>query len=111
MSGFNCNKVLPNKLIIDSIDDYLYEICLCHHSVSDRTKRSNINSPKLTFIVLLFNLILSFLTNFTDDETTLILLTNFGHYNGIKFFANMEVILVSSRDRQWTDLQGVEGGG
>ena len=95
MPGFNCNKVLPNELVIDSIDDYLYEIGLCHHLVSDRTKRSNINSPKLIFIVLLFNLILSFLPNFTDDETTLILLTDFGHYNGIKFFVNIQIILIS----------------
>ena len=94
MSGFNCDKVLPNELVIDSIDDYLYEIGLCHHSVSDRTKRSNINSPKLAFIVLLLKLILSFMSNFTDDETTLILLTDFGHYNGIKFFTNIEVILI-----------------
>ena len=84
MSGFNCNKVLPNKLIIESIDDFLYEIGLCHQSVNDRTKRSKINSPKLIFTVLSFQWIVSMASLFTDDETTLILLTDVGHYQGIK---------------------------
>ena len=96
MSEFDCNKLLPKELVVESIDDFLYEIGLCHQSVSERTKRPKINSPKLIFTVLSFSLILSILTSFIEDETTLLLLMDIGHFEGIKFFMNMEIITFSS---------------
>ena len=96
MPSFDCNKVMPNNMIIESIVDVLYEIGLCHQSVSDRIKRSKINSPKLIFTVLSVNIFVSILANFTDDETTLLLLMDIGHYEGIKFFMNMDIIIVTS---------------
>ena len=35
MSSININKVLPPNMAIDSIDNILYTICLCHHSVRE----------------------------------------------------------------------------
>ena len=96
MSAFDCNKVLPNELIVKSIDDFLYEIGLCHQSVSDRTKRSKIDSPKLIFSVLSFQCIISMASLFTDDETTLILLTDVGHYHEIKAMIDTIIIMITS---------------
>ena len=114
MPRIDCNKVLPKELVIETIDNFLYEIGLCHQSVSDRTKRSKINSPKLIFTVLSVNLLVSILANFTDDETTLVLLMDFGRYEGIKFFMNMEIITVTCMALfnhlvySWNHKQGIE---
>ena len=96
MSAFNCNEVLPNGLRVESIDDFLYEIGLCHQSVSDRTKRSKIDSPKLIFAVLSFQLIGSMATLLTDDETTLLLLTDIGRPLNLKVLINPLLISITS---------------
>ena len=96
MSAFDCNKVLPNDMIVKSIDDFLYEIGLCHQSVNDRTKRSKINSPKLISTVLSFQWIVSMASLFTNDETLLILLTDVGHFQGIKVNAAIAFMLLLS---------------
>ena len=101
-------------MVIESIDDFLYEIGLCHQSVRERTKRSKINSPKLIFAVLLVNLIRIILANSTDDETTLLLLADIGHLDGMKFFANISHFSLSSMVvfnqliYNWNHKRGIE---
>ena len=89
MSRIHCNHVLPKELAIESIEDILYSIGLCQDSVKDPPKRPAINNPKFITTFLVITLMMKVVSHFTDDELTLILLTQFGHYLGIKTYINL----------------------
>ena len=95
MSDIDCNKVLPQELAIKSIEDILYSIGLSQHSVKDQAKRSPINNPKFitTFVFVLT--IMKVLSLLTDEEMTLLLLTEYSHYLGIKIYININIIFLS----------------
>ena len=96
MVGIKVERVLPPELTVDSIDDILYSIGLSHESVRDRPKRSTIHNPILIFVVVFTQLITKIMTYFNDDEWTLLLLADFGHYLGIKYTISNDLIIVSS---------------
>ena len=93
MSTIQTNKHLPPELCIESIDDILYSIGLCHHSVKDRPKRSKIQNPVLITIVLLTNILMRIVSNATDNETILLLMGDFLHYVEIKEYLNNLALL------------------
>ena len=97
MPNIESNKRLPPELCIQSIDDILYSIGLCHHSVRDRPKRSVINKPIIILIVLLLQIPMRTISNYTDDETILLLTADSGHYinRAIKEYINIMSILLS----------------
>jgi hypothetical protein len=64
MSSFDANKVLHPSEAIESIDDILYSIGLCHQSVRECPKRSRLHSPSLIAgVVLLYIIKRPFLLN------------------------------------------------
>ena len=96
MSGIQTDRVLPPELCIQSIDDILYSIGLCHDSVRDRPKRSVIHHPMGITIFLSIHVLTCIVSNTTDDETILLLTSDLGHYMGIKGITNLMVIMLSS---------------
>ena len=65
---FDPNKVLPPEQSIDSIDDILYSIGLCHQSVRECPKRSRLYSPSLIAGITLFQMTLRLLSFLDDSE-------------------------------------------
>ena len=95
MANIQPNKLLPPELCIQSIDDILYSIGLCHHSIRDRPKRSVINKPIIILIVLLLQIPMRTISNYTDNETIYLLTADSGHYMAIKEYVNIMSILLS----------------
>ena len=95
MARIDCNKVLPQELTIESIEDVLYYIGLSHHSVRDPPKRPKINNPKFITTFVFVVMIMKVVSQFTDDEITLVLLTEYSHYLGIKIYLNINTIFLS----------------
>ena len=60
MCRIQTDRVLPPELCIQSIDDILYSIGLCHHSVREIPERSLINKPLIITIV--------FIIQFADES-------------------------------------------
>ena len=95
MSNIQTNRVLPPELSIESIDDILYSIGLCHHSVREIPKRSVINNPLLIALVLIILILMRIVSNKTEDKIILLLTADVGQYMGIKEFLNPVLILFS----------------
>ena len=89
------NKVLLPNMAIDSIEDILFSIGLCHQSVKDGTKRSLFFNPKLILFIVINNLFMQTMSVFTDDEFTHLLLNELGHGIGISFFNSILNIIFS----------------
>ena len=114
MSRIDCNHVLPQELTIESIEDVLYYIGLSQHSVREQPKRPTINNPIFitTFVTIL--LIMKVVSQFTDDELTLVLLTQFGHYMNVKIYINLcfvflsLILLFAEANYYRNDKQGVK---
>ena len=82
-------------MAIDSIDDILYSIGLCHHSVREDKKRSAINSPKIILFVVISTMIMQTISLFTDNEFTHLLLNELSLGMGIAFYASCLIIILS----------------
>ena len=95
MSRIQTNRVLPSELCIQSIDDILYSIGLCHHSVRDRPKRSVINKPIIVLIFVLIQIPMRIVSNTTDNEMILLLTADMGHYVTFKEYINIMSILLT----------------
>ena len=95
MSRIQTDRVLPPELSIQSIDDILYSIGLCHHSVRERPKRSFINHPLLIAIVMVLQIVMRTISNTTDNKTILILTADSCHYLTIKEYVNTMSTLLS----------------
>ena len=95
MSGIDCNEVIPQELAIESIEDILYYIGLSQHSVRDPPKRPTINNPKFLSMFVFVVMIMRVASQFTDDEITLVLLTEYSHYLGIKIYLNINTLFLS----------------
>ena len=95
MSRIQTDRVLPPELCIQSIDDILYSIGLCHHSVRDRPKRSVINKPLIITIVLIIQVLLRIVSNKTENKLIILLTADLGHLIGIKEHFNTISVLVS----------------
>ena len=95
MSRIQINRVLPQELCIQSIDDILYSIGLCHHSVRDRPKRSLINKPLIITMVNLIQLVFRIVTITTGDKLILRLTADVGHLIGVKQFLSMAIINIT----------------
>ena len=64
MSRIQTDRVLPPELCIQSIDDILYSIGLCHHSVREMPKRSVIDKPLLIALLLIKGMPVESITTF-----------------------------------------------
>ena len=95
MVSINPNKVLPPNMAIDSIDNILYSIGLCHHSVRKGAKRLTLHSPKLILFIVIINVVTQTISIFTDDEFTHLLLYDLGHGIGITFYSSIMMIILS----------------
>ena len=95
MSRIQTNRVLPSELSIQSIDDILYSIGLCHYSVRDRPKRSVINKPIIVLIFVLIQIPMRIVSNTTDNEMILLLTADMGHYVTFKEYINIMSILLT----------------
>ena len=101
-------------MAIDSIEDVLYSIGLCHHSVREGTKRSLFYDPKLILFIVINNLFMQNMSFFTDDEFTHLLLNELGHGIGISFFNSISMIIVclmtlfSQSVYYWNHKRGIE---
>ena len=93
MSLLKTSKLLPPELRINTIDDILYSIGLCDHSVAETPKRSRLHNPLLITMILLFNILMRIVSNTSDNKTLLILTGDFGHYIGIKEYQDIFMIL------------------
>ena len=89
MSGIQTDRVLPPELCIQSIDDILYSIGLCHHSVREIPERSVINKPLIITIVNIIMLMFRFVSITTDNKLIILLTADLGHLIGVKEFLNM----------------------
>ena len=87
------NKVLPEEVVISSVDDLLYEIGLCLTSVRERPKRRAIDSP---VVIAVFNLVylIQRITSITFEcnHDQLLYLGDFGHYLGSKHYNLMLIV-------------------
>ena len=95
MTKIQVKKYLPPQLWIETIDDILYSIGLCHHSVRETSKRSVLNRPLIITISLIIQILLRAVSNKTDNKTILQLTADFGHYMAIKEYVNTMFILFS----------------
>src|SRR5690242_3174553 len=95
MVVIKCDKCLPPELCVDSIDDILYSIGLCHQSVRDRPKRSAINNPIVIFIVVFTQIITKIMAFFTENPIILSFLAEFGSPVGMKFVYSTILINLS----------------
>ena len=114
MSRIDCNKVLPRELAIEDIEDILYSIGLSHQSVSDEPKRSPINNPKFIITFVFVVTIMKVVSQFTDDELTLLLLTEYSHYLRIKIYITINIVflalivLFAEVNYFWNEWRGVK---
>ena len=95
MSRIQIDRVLPPELCIQSIDDILYSIGLCHHSVREEPKRSVINKPLIITIVIIIQLLLRIISNTTDNKLIILFTADLGHLIGIRELVNILLILAS----------------
>ena len=98
MCRIQTDRVLPPELCIQSIDDILYSIGLCHHSVREIPERSLINKPLIITIVLIIQLMLRIVSNTTDIKLIILFTYSIlfiGHLIGIKELFNITFALIS----------------
>ena len=95
MSRIQTDRVLPPELCIQSIDDILYSIGLCHHSVRDRPERSLINKPLIILLVNIITLLLRTVANTTDDKLVILLTADVGYLIGVKEHLNMAIVITT----------------
>ena len=57
MAKINSNELLPQELVIDSVDNHLYRIGLCLQNNNTNKKRNFIYKPIVVLIVILFHFI------------------------------------------------------
>ena len=95
MNNFNPNQCLSPHLAIRGVDDILYEYGISLTSVSEGTKRSRINNPKLIFFVLIIQIVKSIviLMTYNNDIQSLQILGDIGVYFGIRTLWSLLVIL------------------
>ena len=94
MSRIRTDRVLPPELCIQSIDDILYSIGLCHHSVREIPERSLINKPLIITIVLIIQSLMRIVANTTDNKLIILLTADVGYLIGIKEHFNITDILI-----------------
>ena len=95
MDSVNLNQALPPELRIASIDEILYSIGLCHHSVREHPKRSPIHNPFAIAFVVSFVMLIKTISIFTNDLLVLSLLAEFTHHIGIKLYMNIMIVIIS----------------
>ena len=94
MSSIRVDRRLPPELSIQSIDDILYSIGLCHSSVREDPKRSKLHNPIVIAIIEFIHLLMKFISILTDDEKLLSILDDFTHLIGFKlYFIVMLIVL------------------
>ena len=93
MSRIQTDRVLPPELTIESIDDILYSIGLCHHSVREIPKRSVINKPLIITLLIITQFLLRVISNTTKNKEIILLTADIGHFMGIKELINHIFIL------------------
>ena len=87
MEELDPNKLLPSDMVIEGVDDILYDIGLSLTSVREnQKKRMFIYNPRLLFAINIFILVTKLACLFIDDsnEFVLKLLGEGGQYYGIK---------------------------
>ena len=95
MSIIQTDRVLPPQLCIESIDDILYSIGLCHHSVREIPKRSVINNPLLIALVLIIQILMRIVSNNSENKIILLLTAEVYHFINLKQFLNPVISLLS----------------
>jgi len=90
MDTIDVNKVLPNNLILNSVETHLYRIGLCptdYHYI----KPNRLHNPLLIFIVCLLSIFknINSLLLSEENERLLIISGDFSHYLGIKTHYNI----------------------
>ena len=95
MSRILTDRVLPPELCIQSIDDILYSIGLCHHSVKEIPKRSVINNPVIILFVNIITLLLRIVANKTDNKLVIILTADVGYLIGIKGLLSIVFVIIT----------------
>ena len=95
MCRIQTDRVLPPELCIQSIDDILYSIGLCHHSVREIPERSLINEPLIITIVIIIQLLFRIVANTTDNKLIILFTADVGYLIEVKEFGNIIVILAS----------------
>ena len=95
MEDFNPDLLLPQELIIDSVDEHLYRIGLCLTPNRQNTRRSLIFRPILITMVFIIFLFLRIASIFTDNRQILLLLGDVGHLFEMRISASILFILTS----------------
>ena len=114
MALININKVLPLNMAIDSIEDVLYSIGLCHQSVREGNERSAYNSPKLISFVLITDILMQIISFFTDDEIIHLMLNELSLGMGIASYVSVIIIILalmvlfSQSVYYWNHKRGIE---
>ena len=96
MSGHKLDQALPEQLAIKSIDDILFEIGLCHHSVRETPNRNPLNRPTLILTVVSTEILMRTVSHFTDDNFILMITGEFAQYQSFKEVFNIGSIILSS---------------
>ena len=85
MEELDANKLLPSDMVIEGVDDIIYDIGLLLTSVRDhQKKRKFIHNPRMLLIINTFMLLNKLSCLFIDDDFVLKLLGESGQYYGIK---------------------------
>ena len=97
MADIVLNKRLPNKLVIESVDDILYRIGLTLTSSQNQIKRSFIFNPTFIFIYVSIYAIKEFVIFLLNEENDFVfkLIGSHGHLLGVRQHISMSIILFS----------------
>ena len=101
MEELDPNKLLPSNMVIEGVDDILYDIGLSLTSVRDQQKkRLLIHNPLLLLTINMFMLVIKLSCLFIDDSNELILKLlgepghNFGMKNGLCTMSILVAIII-----------------
>jgi len=97
MKHFSSYSVLPEELVIPSVDDLLYEIGLCLTSVRERPKRRAIDSPIVIAIVSIIMLITRIINifNVNNNPIIFVLMGDVGRYFSMALHWNCSLFLAN----------------
>ena len=95
MTPISIARQLPIEYPIPLIEDILYSIGLCDHSVNVKPKRSKVHNPILIAIVIIIQVLFRTLAFLTDDPVKLSLLAELSQYLGVYKYIDIKFIILS----------------